>query len=385
MRGRGRLLILVGLIILLGVVGVVVLLPQIQGSQGGGGQATRPPEVTAAPTATPIQLVEIVVAIQELPRGLRIPPVDPNNPEAGAVRIERWPVESAPFNAYTNIEDVVGKIARTDIPRGAPILSTMLVDSLLDMSDIGSDAAAVMPPGRVAVALPMDRLTGVAYALREGDYVDVIMSFLFVDIDEEFQSILPNTITLISFDEQGNVVPGASGIEGRLDVGLGGSPVVVGPSEDQRPRLLTQRTVQAAWVLRVGDFPLEGGYIGNTPTPRPSPTPADQQQQQGEQRPVAAPTPLPPPNIITLAVTPQDALVLVWAIESRFPITLALRAATDISQIPTQPVTLQYIMSNYNISVPERLPYSLEPPIRSIRQLMLSDDFLIRPGGGTQQ
>jgi pilus assembly protein CpaB len=315
-------------------------------------------------------MVEIVIAVQELPRGIRIP--------EDAVAVRRWPADAAPFNALQNTSDVVGKIARTDIPRESPILFNMLVEDLRDVADVGSDAAAIMQPGMVAVSVPMDRLTGVAYAIREGDYVDIILSMLYVDIDEDFQSLLPNKITLVSIDETGAIVP-QEAIEGRLDVGLGGSPVIVGPLEQQRPRLVTQRTVQNAWVLRVGDFPITGDYIGPTPTPTPMPTPVEADTTgTAQDRPAPVPTPIPPPDIITLAVSPQDAVVLVWAIESRIPITLALRSATDISQVPTQPVTLEYIMSNFNISVPSRLPYALEPALRSIRQLVAFQEITLR-------
>ncbi len=375
MRGRGRLLLLLVLIILLGVVAVVLLLPRFSGvpTTPSAGEAER--QVEVIPTATPIPFVEIVIAVQELPRGIRIP-------AENAVELRRWPAEAAPFNALQSLDDVIGKIARTDIPRESPVLSTMLVDNLRELAErgrVGSDAAAIMPPGLVAVSVPMDRLTGVAYAIREGDYVDVILSMLFVDVDEEFQSLFPNNNFLVTFDEEGNITIG-QGVPGRLDVGIGGSPVIVSPSEQQRPRLVTQRTIQSAWVLRVGDFPIEGNYIGATPTPLPTPTavPAEGAEAQAAERPPSVPTPKPPPDIITLAVSPQDAVVLVWAIDSRIPITLALRSATDISQVPTQAVSLEYIMSNYNISAPNRLPYALEPALRSIRQLIAFQEIRLR-------
>ncbi len=373
MRGRARLVLLLVLIILLGVVAAVVFLPQLTGTTDTGSPAevSRPTEVL--PTATPIRFVEIVLAVQELPRGITIP--------ADGVELRRWPAETAPFNSLQTLDDVVGKIARTDIPREAPVLSTMLVDDLANISNVGSDAAAVMPAGLVAVSVPMDRLTGVAYAIREGDYVDVILSMLYVDIDEEFQTLFPNSITLVSITEEGNIEP-QTAVEGRLDVGIGGAPVIVGPSEIQRPRLVTQRTVQSAWVLRVGDFPIEGNYIGATPTPLPTNTPVPQEGDgaaaAAEDRPPVQPTPKPAPDIITLAVTPQDAVVLGWAIEARIPIPLALRSARDSSQVPTDPVTLQYIMTNFNISAPDRLPYALEPALRSIRQLIAFEEIRLR-------
>ena len=373
MRGRGRLFLLLALVLLLGVAAVVLLLPQLTGGQAPvpQEQAETPREVL--PTPTPIPFVEIVVAVQELPRGIRIP-------AENAVELRRWPAAAAPFNALQSLDDVVGKIARTDIPRESPVLSTMLVDNLRELAErgrVGSDAAAIMPPGLVAVSIPMDRITGVAYAIREGDYVDVLMSMLFVDVDEEFQSLFPNRINLVAFDEAGNITA-QEGIEGRLDVGIGGAPVIVGPSEIQRPRLVTQRTVQSAWVLRVGNFPITGSYIGATPTPIPTPTPEAGAEGETADRPVAVPTAVPVPDIITLAVSPQDAVVLVWAVDARLPITLALRSATDISQVPTQPVTLEYIMSNFNISAPNRLPYALEPALRSIRQLIAFEEIKLQ-------
>lgn len=83
---------------------------------------------------------------------------------------------------------------------------------------------------------------------------------------------------------------------------------------------------------------------------------------------------MPPKDIIALGVDPQDAVVLAWAIESRLPITLVLRPARDDAQDATNAVSLEYVISNYNVPQPGRLPYSLEPAIRSIRRLILSDE-----------
>jgi Flp pilus assembly protein CpaB len=73
---------------------------------------------------------------------------------------------------------------------------------------------------------------------------------------------------------------------------------------------------------------------------------------------------------VTLGVTPQNAVVIVWAIESRLPVTLALRSAGDTSRTSTQQVTMDYVMSEFRIDLPARRDYSIEPAIRSIRQLL---------------
>jgi pilus assembly protein CpaB len=236
----------------------------------------------------------------------------------------------------------------------------------------------------------MDRLTSVAYALQPGDRVDIIVSFLFVDIDEQFQSILPNTINLISIAEDpdtGDLVLSTDGVDvgGRFEtISISGInwPVVQRPREEPRPRLLTQRTIQDALVIRVGNFPLDGRLFGDVATPTIE-VPEEQtttRQQAANEAPTPLPTAQPLPDIVTLAVTPQDAVIITWLIEARIPITFALRSASDTSRVPTDPVTLDYIMSEYGIAVPEKREFSIQPAIRSIRQLIGGEAIEVSSG-----
>ena len=367
--GRLRTILIVLILLILIVVAVIFLLPNLT---GGGGQPTTqpgdatnepPPVVNNLPTPTPQQFVDLVIAIQELPRGIPIPP--------NAVELRRWPLEAAPFNGITNLEDVVGKIARTDIFREQPILTNMVVDDLTNLARVGSDAAAVLPSGLVAIAVPMDRLTSVAYGIQDGDRVDIVLSMLFVDVDEEFGTLLPNRVTLISTDPETGEIILTTAIEGRIDP-LGFANAVVGPSERQRPRLVTQRTIQDALVVHVGEFPPDGRFIGVPPTPTPGADDSAEGGGDGGATPVPTPT-LARPNIVTLGVTPQDAVVITYAIEARLPLTFLLRSASDTSRVPTDPVTLDYIMTEFNIQLPGRRPYSIEPAIRSIRQLVVEN------------
>jgi len=388
---NGRVLILIGVVLLLiGAVGFFLLgglggdnTAQVPPAQQGDAtdQPVQQPEGTALPTATPIELVNIVIAVQELPRGFRIP--------ANAVAVRPWPASSAPFNGITNVEDVVNKIARTDIFREQPILSNMLVDDFQnlanDLGRVGSDAAAILPNNLVAIAKPVDRLTSVAYAIQDGDRVDVIVSMLFVDVDESFQTIQPNELIILTQGEDGTF-QFSEPIPGRpAQVSLGSA--LIQASERQRPRLLTQRTIQDALVVHVGEFPSDGRFIGVPPTPTPVPA-EDEEEDDGTEDGPPPPTPVPPrPDIITLGVTPQDAVLLTWAVEARLPLTLALRSATDTNQVPTEPVTLDYFMDTYRITVPGKREYTIEPALRSIRQLDLSSSTISiggDAGGGAE-
>ncbi len=366
--GRLRIFLIAAILIVIVGVVIVVVLPQLnqpapvaQTDTTTGTQVAQAPQSTPLPTATPIIFVDLVIAVQELPRGIVIPP--------NAVAVRPWPQDAAPINAITNMEDVIGKRARTDIFREQPILSNMVVDDLTGAAHVGSDAAAVLPSGLRAVSIPVDRLTSIAYAPQDGDRVDLIISMLFVDVDEAFQSIVPNNITLFKITADG--IQLLSPIQGRVDsVSLG--PVIVGPSERQRPRLVTQMTIQDALIVHVGNFPNDGRFIGIPPTP--TPVPVEGEQTQAGTPPPPTPTP-PRPDIVTLGVTPQEAVVLTWYIEAKVPVTLALRSATDTARSSTTEVTLDYLMSQYEINLPGKRPFSIEPAIRSIRQLVASTEI----------
>jgi hypothetical protein len=64
-------------------------------------------------------------------------------------------------------------------------------------------------------------------------------------------------------------------------------------------------------------------------------------------------------------------------VEAHLPITLALRSVNNAAQSSTDPVTLDYMMSQYNIQLPGRRPFALEPAIRSIRQLLVGNQITL--------
>jgi pilus assembly protein CpaB len=292
---------------------------------------------------------------------------------------------------------VIGYRARTDIAVGQPILSSLAVPDLTALAATGSDLALLIPPDRVAIAVPTVLSTSVAGGLQPGDYVDLIISLLYIEIDEEFQSRLPNNISLIGFTidpATGNIVLSYSEtMNGRIEsaqIPLAAInpasftantfyvewPILESPSEAPRPRLVTNRTVQNALVLYVGNLPPNGRIFENTPTPAPTATletTAAQQRttEQEGQAIVPAPTEVSTSPFVTLAVSPQEAVVIAHLIESRIPITFVMRPASGAGEAPTEPVSLAYISSRYHVEDPGRQEVSIEPAIRSIRQMML--------------
>ncbi|MEE8389239.1 MAG: Flp pilus assembly protein CpaB [Anaerolineae bacterium] len=345
MRGS-RVLVIVGAVLIIGaiVVGAIFVL-------GGGGDEDVPP-VTEGGTVVPeVIQVKIVVAAQNLARGVRIT-AEMVQGEAPAVTLKDWPEEGVPDGAITSIQDVIGMTIRVDVVRDLPILASMLVEE--------SSAAASMqiPEDLVAYALPVERYSSVAWALQPGDYVDLIISLLLVDLDEEFQSTTPLRSNCVSPPE-GEECQG--GVLGRLEVLPNGWLVNLTPNDPQRPRLVTQLTIQSAIVLRVGDWPIPGEEELAAAAPL-EPSAEDAEPIPVEETKPSAPLIAP----LTLAVTRQDAMVLEYAQLTGARITFVLRRAGNDERAATDSVTLQYLLDRYNIEMPTKLPYGVEPRVISL-------------------
>jgi len=393
MSGRTRVLILLALLIVGGAVAAVFILPSLNrptatpntpNTVQNTGRPTNTPSVTNTPIATPLptqELTQIVVAVQNITRGSVIPPT--------ALELRPWPLEALPFNHFKNIEDVAGGIARTDIYVEQPLLTSLVVRSLQDLADVGSDAAAIIPPGKRLVAMPIDRYSSVAYALQPGDYVDVISVFIFADVDEEFQTFLPNKINLLNPGEGLTAFTVGGEVSGRFDtrripVPVGDPdqfittvnvdwPVIITPSGTRIARVVTHLTIQDALVIGVGDFPLDGVLFRPLATPTPVPTAGPSNAQARNQNVAPTATPVPPrPTIVALAVTPQEAVILNHMLALLVPYNFTLRSAGDRSRPETTPVTMQYIIDTYGITPPPRTNFNILLASTSIREMALA-------------
>jgi pilus assembly protein CpaB len=225
----------------------------------------------------------------------------------------------------------------------------------------------------------------VAYSLQPGDRVDVISTVLFVDLDTEFQTASPNNTA-------GVVAPGpnvllttetdeavSASIQTNTDlsnltaqVATGGSvapvgraeldpvlqtPIYLVPSEgSQRPRMVSQMLMQNVTVLYVGEFPDPTAVETAQAVPTEEPV-------EGEEAP---PEPeIIRPDLITLVVSPQEAVSLNYLIYSEAQLTLALRSNEDAQAeaVFTDAVTLNYLKDLYNIPLPSKLEFGLEPRV----------------------
>ncbi len=353
-RKSGRVLIVVAVLILV-ILGAVAFLFRDQLMA----QLNPAPPAAQATSAPAVETVDIVILVQPVPMGGTI--------TKDMVTLFPYPKDKAPEGFFFNdVSQVIGKRAR--LPLQASIA---LTTGLLSDAPVGSFASAQIPPGYVAISIPIDMLSAVSWALTPGDHVSVLVSLMVADLDQNFQSELPNKV--------GKVESFCIGPDGQFlrDTATGAivmcpktitidpatvgrteleptinQPVYLEPSEPQRPRIVSQMLVSDATVLGLGDLSTivkaaaEGNLAGSSPTPVPNTTP----------------TPAPVIDKITLIVSPQDAVTINYIMLNQgAKINLVLRSAQDAKQTKTEAVTLQFLMDQYSIPLPSKLPYGLQP------------------------
>jgi len=370
---RGRIFILLALIIVIAFALVYfiyskgLIFPQAGGTSEANNEALL--------TATPITTTKVVVVTQRVQRGEII--------TADKLDMVDYQSDLVLPIMFTDVNQVVGKMARYTMDPYTVVTSALVTGS--PITEQGSDDALFISPGMVAVSIPITRLSSVSYAPQRGDHVNVIVTMLFVDLDPAWQTILPNWT--------GNVIgPGGGAtndgtlfalpIRGASEQGRPETDPLVNqtfyilPSEQQRPRLVSQTLIQNVIVLQMGNFltPAEKAAAEATqPAATATPEPGAEQPQQA----TPAPTPLPaPPDVMTLIVSPQDAVTLNYLIYGGAQLTLVLRNPRDADVPTTEAVTLSYLLDQYNIPIPVKLPYGFQPAVTALVPPSLRNDRL---------
>lgn len=335
---RGRIFIFLALILIIGLAVVALVFRQFLLP----GAPTAPVEQSAT--------VQVFIAGQNIPQGERI-----TDDVLSTISIPQESVVSVMFTADQRAE-LVDKVARYPIDQGVVITRSMVSDGTVAAG--GPEWASQIPQGMTAMSIPTTRLESVAFGVRDGAHVDVNACFLFVDVDPSYQTILPNHVSQLIPPDTGAEgqlpgvtlnVTGDNGVQGRTEVETAFQQgIYVIPSESQRPRLVCQMILQNIPVLKLGDFELPQAQVTT-----------EQPPQEGE---VVTAQPVIP-DVVTLIVTPQDSVTLSYLVYSGAKMNMTLRNVLDESRVATEAATLQFLLSQYNIPVPAKLPYTMQPRI----------------------
>jgi hypothetical protein len=268
------------------------------------------------------------------------------------------------------------KVARFNLEPGMPLTKSMIVDKSTGVSIPPPQWATQIPSGMVAIGIPTTRLSVAGYGINDGAHVNVNACFLFVDTDPGFQSALPNSTTVLTgtgfipdtlpIVSLGATAPAAANPQGRLELDPSlQQPFYLVPSEHQRPRVVCQTIFQDVIVMKLGNFVLPQAVAQSTdPSAAQQPTTTE---------------PQPAPDIVTLIVSPQDSITLSYFVYTNTQIMLALRNSGDTARQATEAATLQFLLSQYNIPIPAKLPYALEPRIDALVAPSLPNDVVTVP------
>lgn len=364
-RRRGRAIIYIALLlILLLVLAFAVLRFYPIGGVAPTGEVAEGTVVAATPTL--IQDVEnIVVTTQDVRRGQVL-----SEDLLAVVAISREQYTEGIF--FKDVTELVGSRAKFDLKARTPLTDALVILP----GSTGSIMSFEIPAGKVAISIPISKLSSVSYGLQKGDRVNVIVALLLSDLDINSQSRLPNRTGVVigagptTPEDQINVTaifqspPGyevssgqAYSYYGRVEVDPAtGQPVYLLPSEQQRPRMVSQTLIQDVMVLQMGTYTKEE----EAPV-EPVATPEAGAVEEPVEEEATVPEALP--DVITLVVNPQDAVSINYLMLSGASLNLVMRSAGDSSQFDTESATLQFILDQYRIPNPAKLPYGLEPGI----------------------
>ena len=362
MSGRRLIPIVVGLLGLVILLVVLFLFLRQDGDDAGPSPvaATSAPETADTPQAEPGaeaevtpaptlgRMVEVVVSLQTVPRGWQMTEAELTTDMRLATEVDS--------NVLTRIEDAIGLYARQDIFQGETLTTDTLVrdPTLIGIENFGP--SSLVPQGWVAMAVPTDRLSSVAYALQAGDTVDIMLTFTLSAIDEEFQTLLNNSATFFFETGEGETQDASIFVidpYGRFEQLPTNDIAHVAPSESTQRPVPVAVLLQNARVVNVGPYIPPVAVQPPTPTPlpdEPTPTPG------GGLPPT--PTP-PPPDVLLLALPPQQQLFVKYALEVSADIDFALRGANDAQLYANQNVDLNFLLEQFDIQVPPNFDFTV--------------------------
>lgn len=227
----------------------------------------------------------VVVLTKDLYLGARI--------ESADVTLASVPIEIAPRDVMTNLEDVVGRIVKTDLVQGEMVL----LHNLADPTNNTYDLSFVLADDHVLMAFPAEDLLSRENMVKRGDIVDIFATFT-----EEVKTV---------------------GDTGTTD-------------ENAEPELRTftvdtmQNLSITALILEViqGDSdPALLGTGGGTTTTAPD------------------------IRAYLLALNPQDALILKHLKDTDATFDFVLRSPTSNIHFDLTPVTEEYIIEFYGLEI----------------------------------
>jgi Flp pilus assembly protein CpaB len=248
---------------------------------------------SAAPTPIPVVTTQVLATTHDIAAGSVISNED--------VQFIEVPVALAARNAITDITRAVGRITTVHLIQG----ELLMEHHLADPTNISHDVGYVIGDDQVLMAFPAEDLMSTLNVLQRGDLVDIFAS-LTVEVEV-------------------------------AQVGPGETAATAQENTETLSRVFTfdaNQRIQLSAI--VADVVME---TADVPDGEPQPTP-----QPSEVR----------VHAYLLALRAQDALVLKNLIDSGAIFDIVLRSPSSSELFEVSPVTLEYLVEQYQLEIIER-------------------------------
>ena len=149
MKRSNRLVLLIGVFLAIVAFIAIILL------QGSGPRKTEEQAPTTADT---------VIAAVDIPLGAKI--------TADQVKVEPKALTARSSSAFGAVSQVLGKTVRQPVVAGAELTA-----DTFGATSQGQIVDIEVPPGRRAITVEVDQVTGVGTVIKTGDYVDMVVLF----------------------------------------------------------------------------------------------------------------------------------------------------------------------------------------------------------------
>jgi pilus assembly protein CpaB len=210
------------------------------------------------------------------------------------VKLASVPVEIAPRTAIANLEEVVGKIIKTDLVQGEMVLS----HNLADPTNKNKDLSFILSEDQVLMAFPANDLMSREDMVQRGDIVDIFATF-----QQKVKTV---------------------------------GEIIAGEPQEPEIRSFTVDTLQkvsvTALILEVIEQETDTNVL------------QDQNNQDSS-------TLLTRIKAYLLALNPQDALILKHLKDTGAIFDIVLRAPTSTVQFDLTPVNEEYIIEFYGLEI----------------------------------
>jgi pilus assembly protein CpaB len=260
------------------------------------------PAPVAAPTPIPPITVSVVVTTHDIEVRSLLAEED--------LEVIEVPIELVAFNAVSDIDTVVGKIAKIPFVAGEMVFEHHLADP----TNVNGDYAFIIEDDEVLLAIPATDLMSEINILQPGDLVDILAT-----VEQE-------------------VTIGEAGVTSELS----------DEEQEQEPVLFTFNALQQIEISAI--------VVEIIPDRSRASSSASTTSTSSEAETEAQPTPTPEPaeiipQAVLLALKPQDALVLKHIKDAGGIIDIVLRSPTSNQIFELSPVTSDYLRDRYELII----------------------------------